>query len=101
MGINDLIIHALARTNPPKPDGNNWMGVSVYQPDLLVTLGDITMGISLQGSLTPYNAKYAALFDAAAIKYIGISKAGKTIYQTWTGELPPDDIIRQALEGIN
>jgi hypothetical protein len=100
MGINDLIIHALARTNPPKPDGNNWMGVSVYHPDLLVNLADVEVTISLQGRWTPYNEKYAALFDAAAIKYIGISKAGKTIYQTWTGELPPDDIIRQALDGI-
>lgn len=77
----------------PRSSGSNWFGVSVYHPDRTIELGDTTITMSLQGMAVPYNDEYRALFDAIAVKYIRIEKGGAVLWETWTGEIPPDDVI--------
>jgi hypothetical protein len=73
----------------PPYSADNWHGLSVYHPDRVTTIGNVRVVMSMQGMLTPSNAAYAALFRRRAVKYIRIEVDGVTVWETWSGEMPP------------
>ena len=73
----------------------NWFGTSLYEPDTIFVKDEIQMVMSLGGVEAPYNEKYKQLFDQKSIKYIRIQKKNKTLYEDWTGNLPPKELINE------
>ena len=73
----------------------NWFGISVYEPDTYFIKDDKVMLMSLQGFATPYNGSYQELFKNGAIKYIRMQVKDKILYETWTGNLPSKEIVKQ------
>lgn len=87
--------------NPyPKPISptTNWFGTSIMEPDTIFIKDDKEMVMSLQGVETPFNKKYEQLFDQGAIKYICIKNRGEKMYEDWTGNLPPKELITEFLK---
>ena len=80
---------------------NNWFGVSTYHPDVVLIKGDNRLILSLNGRVPrndqPLLDKLMPLFQSMSVKYICIKVGDNTIYETWTGEIPPPDIISSVL----
>lgn len=72
---------------------NNWFGTSKMEPDTIFIKDDIEMVMSLQGIATPYNEKYKELFENCSCKYIRIKKNNDVLYEDWTGNLPPKELV--------
>lgn len=78
------------------PDcNNNWFGVSVYEPDFLFIRNDKQIIMSLQGASMPIptTENELSLFYARACKYIGFFQGEKTVYESWSGDLPTQEFI--------
>ena len=77
----------------------NWFGVSVYNPDLILTRGTKEVWLSLQGLLVPGGQEiydmYKTLFDNMAIKYILFKDGNKKIYEDFTGNLPNKELVNK------
>lgn len=72
----------------------NWFGVSAYAPDwYFVMPSGAIITMSLQGGYTPYNPDYEGLFNAIAVKYLRVEIGGAKLWETWSGEIPPDAVI--------
>lgn len=80
---------------------NGWFGVTTYHPDAYLKKEnvDAEMVISLQG----IGCRVEGLFDypelakKCACRYISIVIAGQRVFETFTGEMPPDEIIEQLI----
>ena len=79
------------------PYGQNWYGLSVYAPDAWFMKDgfDAEVLISLQGRLTPYpkSEEDRILMKNMACRYICIMIGAEVIYETFSGKLPPDELI--------
>lgn len=71
----------------------NWHGTSVYAPDTLFIKGNKSMLMSIQGCSVPYNKDYDELFRNRAVKYIVLYDGDDKIYEDWTGNLPPKELV--------
>ena len=76
---------------------NNWFGVSVYEPDLLLVKDEKTIHLSLQGVSSKWVEKYEHLFQTGSIKYICFRKNDSIEYEDWTGVLPTNEFIQNFL----
>lgn len=93
----ELIMHEKSKQlYDPK---NNWHGFSKYNPDGLFQKGNKIAIFSLNGVGTPYNEKYKELFNTMSCKYIKLKDGNKTIFETWTGELPRKETINSFMNG--
>ena len=86
--------------NPIYKPLDNWYGVSTYAPDQELVKGDSGVILTLQGLLTPNRIPQHLypLASAVGLKYIGVYIGGSLIWETWTGELPPEEIIERLCE---
>lgn len=79
-------------------DTSNWFGVSVYKPDWVIEMPNGCMvKMSLQGMSAPYNANYDELFHSRSVKYMLIRLGEIDIWETWSGEIPPPEVIARAM----
>lgn len=76
---------------------NNWFGTSLYEPDTIFIKGNKEMIMSIQGIGSEWNEKYKELFESVSIRYIKLIDNDKVIYENWTGELPPKEIVKEFL----
>lgn len=81
---------------------NGWLGLTTYHPDVSFSKeGSSTeLVISLQGLLTgnPITAEDWALVKSMASRYIRLQIGTETIYETFSGVFPPDDIVDKFLQ---
>lgn len=79
------------------PYDQHWLGVSVYHPDASFTKEgfDGELQISLQGMLSgfPEKEEDKILMKKKACRYICIKINNKKIYETFSGKLPPENIV--------
>ncbi len=79
------------------PYDQHWLGVSVYHPDASFTKEgfDGELQISLQGMLCGFSEKEEVkiLMEKMACRYICIKINNKNIYETFSGILPPENIV--------
>lgn len=79
-------------------NSSNWFGVSVYHPDWIIEMPNgCVVKMSLQGMSAPYNEKYAAMFDSTSVKYMLIRMGETNLWETWSGEIPPPEVIARAM----
>jgi hypothetical protein len=89
------------RFNP----SDNWNGVSVYSPDARLIDSTLRkeMILSLNGMLygnSPnLNSSHYGLMDSMAIKYISLSIDDKIVYESFTGVMPDDELLRGFIDG--
>lgn len=80
---------------------NNWMGVSVYQPDVFFDKGNKTVHLSVQGlampTPSPMTKEMLSLLQNRAARYIGFSIDRGKIYESWTGVMPTEEFINDFL----
>ncbi len=80
----------------------NWHGVSVYHPDLILSRGEKQVILSLQGCLTRIDneiyKRYENLIKDCALKYIRLQDKDDAIYEDWTGNLPPKEMVSEFLK---
>ena len=72
---------------------DNWFGVSVYHPDLVLEKDNKKIILSLQGTLSKWNDAYKELFDTGSVKYICLKENDKIIYENWTGIFPDNNFL--------
>ena len=76
---------------------SNWFGVSVYSPDMILKKDNKKVHLSLQGMAMPmpYGEDDGVwdLVKQCKCKYIGLFIDDKPIYQNWTGNLPPKELV--------
>lgn len=74
---------------------NNWFGVSLYNPDLIMKKGSKEIVLSLQGVSMPMpnDEKDIKLAELCECKYIHLKDGNKYVYRTWAGILPSEKII--------
>lgn len=89
---------------PPYDPKSGWLGVDTNHPDAwFIKPGeDKELVISLQGILTPQSGKtresrIRILFQNRAVKYIRLKSNGKVLYETFSGVIPPDEIVERFL----
>ena len=80
----------------------NWFGVSVYDPDVILKKDNKKVLLSLQGMAMPmpYGEDEGVwkLVEQCKCKYIGLFIDEKPIYQSWTGNLPPKELVQSFLQ---
>jgi len=86
-----------SKDNDFRPN-NNWFGLSLYHPDVRLNKNDIEVKMSLQGISCPYNEKYYDLFKSRAVKYIRVKRGDLVLYEDWTGNLPPKELIESIIK---
>ena len=79
---------------------NNWFGVSVYNPDLVIKKGTKILIMSLQRFLTPLEGfiKHKELSKNMGLRYVCMREAENVVYETYTGEIPSDEILNNFLK---
>jgi hypothetical protein len=76
---------------------DNYHGVSTFSPDVLLSKPPFYITISLQGAATPHNEdeKLKELWQNRKIRYICFAENDTILWQTWSGEIPPNEIIEK------
>ena len=76
---------------------NNYFGVSVYHPDVILSRGNRKIIISLQG-MAPLPKEKPQGYDQAlmsgSIKYIGFYQDEVAVYESYFGKLPDGDFLQ-------
>jgi len=79
-----------------------WLGIDMDHPDAWFTKEgeDKELILSLQGLLTgmPDRDEDWLLMKNRAVRYICLKVDGKKIYETFSGKIPPDEIITEFLK---
>ena len=76
----------------------NWFGISLMEPDTIFLKGNKEMVMSLNGVESPYNPKFHELFKSKSIRYICMKKDNDIIYEDWTGNLPPKELVDEFIQ---
>lgn len=80
---------------------NNWMGVSVYHPDVYFERGDKVVILSVQGALMPIpelTPENWELLQSRGARYVGFSINKVKVYQNWRGVLPDEEFIKEFIK---
>jgi len=95
-------VHVWLVNGKPSINFNNgWMGVTTQTPDITMFKGSRLAIFSLQGMSFPdpfcltdkeYES-YLKMCNSLSVKYIGLFVSGRAIYETWSGVLPPNDVV--------
>ena len=79
------------------PYNSNWFGLSVTHPDAWFRKPgfDGELILSLQGSIMPYpsSVQDEILCQNRAAKYICLKIGKEKIFETFSGEMPPQEVI--------
>lgn len=80
---------------------NGWLGLTIYHPDAYFRKQgfDGELIISLQGLLSgvPKKAEDWQLVQSMSSRYIRLDANGETLYETFSGMFPTDDIVEKFL----
>lgn len=83
---------------------NNWFGLSMQHPDLILEKGAKKIIMSLNGMLSPIpdniTAEWETLARSMAIKYIAFKCNEKVLYETHHGELPTQKFIDDFISSL-
>lgn len=76
---------------------HNFFGCSAYDPDKMLIRGSKKIIISFQGIGTRVDNfimnKYKQIFDAMFVRYIGLFNNKETVFESWDGSVPKENII--------
>lgn len=105
MNISESLLEAGFKCNVkdfnPK---DNWNGLSLYQSDVIFKRGEKIVGMSLQGILVIFRLselgdqnEYKELLNSCSVKWIGFKNGDNYVYETFSGEMPTEDIFNSFL----
>lgn len=73
-----------------------WFGLTMDHPDAWFRKEDNELQLSLQGVQTPGNwSGHEVLMQNRAVRYICLKFGEQKIYESFSGEVPPDEIVSQ------
>ena len=77
----------------------NYHGASLYSPDVILQKNDKEVVISLQGVSTRdwdyNNENLKSLSKNCKMRYICFKIKNEILFETWSGETPPEEIINK------